>query len=257
MNTQYFFMHKDQLEAMGADVGFDLYCAGHLVWLCAIAAAGTVISGAYKKAGKRRREKTAGIFAVTILVSEILKDIILVANGASIIDYMPLHLCSFAIICMMAHAFCRSGRVKEAAGQMMAYAFFPGATAALLFCNWTLYPFFSFMNIFSFLFHGWIIFYFLMIYRAKEVIPSYRGMWQTALAVAVAAVPVYIFNLIFDTNYLFINEASEGSPLVAVWNIFGERFGQGGYLFGVALLVIAVFHGLFLVYTLLRRCYKH
>ena len=61
-------------------------------------------------------------------------------------------------------------------GQMFAFAFFPGALAALLFCNWTCYPFWNFMNIHSFVFHGWIVCYFVMRYRGGEIRPHYRGL---------------------------------------------------------------------------------
>ena len=71
--------------------------------------------------------------------------------------------------------------------------------------------------------------------------------------IGIIAVPVYIFNHIFETNYLFLNEAQEGSPLVAVWNIFGTRFGQAGYLAGVVLLVVVIFHILYLVYMVMDK----
>lgn len=67
----------------------------------------------------------------------------------------------------------------------------------------------------------------------------------------IVAIPVYIFNLIFDTNYLFLNEASEGSPLVIVWDIFGTRLGGAGYLTGIVLMVLIIFHILYMLYKLL------
>ena len=67
------------------------------------------------------------------------------------------------------------------------------------------------------------------------------------------AFPIIAFNLAFDQNYLFLNEASEGSPLVPVWDIFGTRFGLPGYIVGVLLLVIVVFHILYVVYKLLAN----
>ena len=166
------------------------------------------------------------------------------------IDYLPLHLCSFAIFGLMFDAF---GIKRKITTQMIAFGFFPGAVAALLFCNWTCYPFMNFMCIHSFTFHAWIVIYFVMLYRAGEIKPEYKGIWNTTKVLIVVAVPVVIFNRIFDTNYLFLNEASEGSPLVAVWDIFGTRFGLPGYIAGAILLAIIVFHILFIVYNALEK----
>lgn len=60
--------------------------------------------------------------------------------------------------------------------------------------------------------------------------------------------PIYILNLLIGENYLFLNEASEGSPLVFLWDIFGTRFGAPGYVASFAVLILMVFHVLYLVY---------
>ncbi len=249
-----FFIYEALILEQQLDItGFKLYSPGHLIWLAAIIIAAAIASTGYRRLSSLKKDRTRKFFALAILISEICKDLVLFVVGAPMIKYLPLHLCSYAIICMLAEAFCRRREWRDLAGQMMAYAFFPGAVAALLFCNWTIYPFFTFMNIFSFVFHGWIVIYFVMLYRAGEIRPDYKGLWKTALVIGIIAVPVYIFNHIFGTNYLFINEAQEGSPLVAVWDIFGTRFGQAGYLAGVVILVVIVFHILYFVYMMLDK----
>lgn len=129
----------------------------------------------------------------------------------------------------------------------------PGAMAALLFCNWTEYPFFNFMCIHSFVFHGWIVIYVVMLYAAGEIKADYRGLWTTTAILAVIAVPIYILNLLIDENYLFLNEASEGSPLVFLWDIFGTRFGAPGYVASFAALLLIVFHLLWIVYGVINK----
>ena len=130
------------------DIGFNLYSAGHLVWLAAILAEALIASQLYKKATVRGRIKAKKVFAVAILVSEILKDTVLAVLGANMIEYLPLHLCSFTILIMLLNSY---GHWQNITAQLLAYAMFPGAVAALLFCNWTEYPFFNYMNIHSFL----------------------------------------------------------------------------------------------------------
>ena len=80
---------------------------------------------------------------------------------------------------------------------------------------------------------------------------------MTVGMVALLVPPLFWFNSSFETNFLFINEASEGSPLVPIWNLLGTRFGYPGYLSGCTVLVIVVFHGLYLLYSLLGRREKN
>ena len=142
MNFEYFFIYTALIEERQLDIGFDLYCPGHLIWLCATLIACILISNWYKKKDAQQKTKIKKIFAVALLVSEILKDTWIIIVGAPFIEYLPLHLCSFAIFGLLFDAF---GKRQDITGQMIAYAFFPGATSALLFCNWTEYPFMNYM----------------------------------------------------------------------------------------------------------------
>ena len=250
MNWEYFVIYEQLIEERGLDIGFKLYGMGHLIWLAAIIIGIILWSGYYKTLTARKQAKVRKFFAVAILCSEILKDAILIMGDAPMKGYLPFHLCGLAIFGMLADAFLDFRKIT---GQMLAFAFMPGAAAALLFCNWTEYPFFNFMNIHSFVFHAWIICYVIMIYRNGEVRPSYGGMWKVIGMLGAIAVPILFLDKIIDENYLFVNEASEGSPLVFLWDIFGTRFGEIGYLASYAALVIAVLHVLFVVYTFTNK----
>ena len=52
---------------------------------------------------------------------------------------------------------------------------------------------------------------------------------------------------------MFLNEASEGSPLIPIWNLLWPKFGYPGYIAGGIVLVIVVLHGMYLLYSLLGR----
>ena len=253
MNFEYFFLHEDTLIERNLDIGFELYGVGHLAWLAAITAAVIIYSSHYKKLSQGKRDKVKKFFAVAILLSEIYKDIVILIIKAPIINYLPLHLCSFAIFAMLLDAF---GRKKPLIKQMFAFAFAPGAAAALLFCNWTCYPFFHFMTIHSFVFHGWIIIYFVMQYRSGEVELTYKGLWKSLAIIYACAVPVCLINKAWGTNYMFLNSASEGSPLVILWQIFGPAFSEMGYLLSYAAFAAVVLNVIYLMYMLLGRIFK-
>ncbi len=271
MTFEYFFTNKIEIAEQGLEIGFSLYSAGHLIWLAAIVLAAVLISNYYKsldghgsihirsnavelpgnaRTGSERQRRMRRFFAVALAVSEIVKDLILYFTGFWHAEYLPFHLCGLAIFVLLADAFCERQKLT---GQMIAYAFMPGAAAALLFCNWTEYPFLNFMNIHSFVFHAWIVFYLVMRYRNGEIHPTYRGLWATVSIVMVLVVPLFLFNSHFETNFLFLNEASEGSPLIPIWNLLWPKFGYPGYIAGGIALVITVLHGMYLLYSLLGR----
>ena len=251
MSFEYFWLYTEKAVAEKTNVGFDLYSKGHLIWLLIIAIGIAIMMPIYLKASPAKQLKIRKIFALTLLISEIIKDIIIVIIGAPITAYLPLHLCGYAIFFLLADAFLPKQKVT---GQLIAYAFGPGALAALLFCSWTVLPlFWNFMTIHSFLFHGVIVCYLLMRLADGEIKPDYKGLWISVITMAALAVPAYLVDMKTGYYYMFIYEVQRNSPLEIAWEIFGTRFGKPGYVFGAVLLVTVIFHALYLIYGIFRR----
>lgn len=226
--------------------GFPLYGKGHLVWLAAITLTILIVTINYGKQSEEGKTRIKKFFAWSMIAIELGTDAVHAMYGAPMINYLPLHLCSIAQFAMLIDAYFPKQKVV---GQMMAFAFMPGAVAAELFCSWAMYPVISFVSITSFLFHLLIIGYMVMKYSAGEIVPTYKGLWQSILGLTIIAVPIYFFNQAMGTNYLFINSASPGSPLVPLWNMFGTKYGIGGYIAAYAGLAIIVLHVLYFLYS--------
>ena len=111
-----FFTCEYQILEQGLDIGFHLYAPGHLIWLAAIAAAAFLFSASYRIKDKNERARARKIFAALILLSEIYKDTVLIIMGAPMMQYLPLHLCSFAIFGMLIDAFAPK---QQLMGQML------------------------------------------------------------------------------------------------------------------------------------------
>ena len=249
MNFDYFWYYTERVEREGLHIGFNLYEKGHLTWLLVLAAAAIIVIAVYLRANDKKRGKIRKVMAWSLLIGEIVKDVILVTAGARLIDYLPLHLCGYTIFFMLADVYLKKQKITE---QLMVYALGPGALCALLFCSWTALPVFgNFMTCFSFLFHWVIVTYVIMRLASGGYRPTYKGIWITLLTLAILAVPTYLVDRATDLNYMFIYKVQQNSPLVFIWNIFGTKFGQPGYLVGYALLAIVVFHALYLLYTIL------
>ena len=249
MSFDNFWLYTEEAIKENLNVGFELYSRGHLIWLLALAVGSLIVIPVYLRGSQRRQEKMKKIFALFLLISEIVKDIIIVIIGAPIAAYLPLHLCGYAILFLMIDAFMPK---QKYTGQLIAYAFGPGALSALLFCSWTVLPlFWNFMTIHSFIFHWVIVTYLIMRLANGEIRPDYRGLWISVLTMAALAVPAYLVDMKTGYNYMFIYEVQRNSPLEIVWEIFGVRWGKPGYVIGAMLLVIVIFHALYLIYGIL------
>lgn len=249
---QYFFINKFYIEEEGLDIGFDLYSAPHLIWLALMTLMIVLIVRAYCRTGEAGRDRMRKTIALAMLTMEIIKDAVVIAVGWWNPGYLPFHLCGLAIFAVLADAFWRNQKVT---GQMILFAFMPGALSALLFANWTMYPFFVYMCIHSFVYHALIVAYGSMVFASGEVMPGYKGLWKTLLAVVLCIGPVYGINLLFaehNPNFMFLMEASPGSPLVPVWNLTGPDW----YIPGCVLMVAIVFHVLYGVYCLIAKGMK-
>ncbi len=255
MSFDNFWLYTEKANALKSNVGFELYSKGHLIWLLFLAVCALILIPMYLKAKDSKRLKMRKGFALFLLISEIVKDIIIVIIGAPIAAYLPLHLCGYAIFFLLTDAYLPKQKVT---GQLIAYAFGPGALAALLFCSWTMLPlFWNFMTIHSFIFHGVIVTYLIMRLANGEIKPSYKGLWISVLTMACLAVPAYLVDMKTGYNYMFIYEVQRNSPLEPIWEIFGTRWGKPGYVVGAILLVIVIFHALYLIYGLIGLRRKH
>ncbi len=249
MSFDNFWVYTEQANRENMNIGFELYSRGHLIWLLILAVASLIVVPAYIRSSEHKQAKIRKIFALGLLISEIVKDIIIVIIGAPISAYLPLHLCGYAIFFILMDAFLPKQKIT---GQLFAYAFGPGALAALLFCSWTMLPlFWNFMTIHSFIFHWAIVTYLIMRLADGEIRPDYKGLWISVLTMALLAVPAYLVDMKTGYNYMFIYEVQRNSPLEIAWEIFGTRFGKPGYVFGAVLLIIVIFHALYLIYGIL------
>ena len=61
------------------------------------------------------------------------------------------------------------------------------------------------------------------------------------------AVPIFIFNLIFDTNFMFLMEAEAGNPLY----LFEQMWGN--HLYGFPIIIAAIIVVMYVPVELIRK----
>lgn len=232
---EYFFTPDCLLPA---GVGFSLWDGKHLRWLAIAAAVIVLLCLAYRRASCRGRTVLRVAAGAAILLCELLKDANLLRFGVLDRWYLPLHLCSLAVFFSFYHCL----RPGKTVGNFLYSTCAPGALFALLFPDWTACPAFSYHSIVAFTVHTLLVAYPLMQVCGGDLRPEARQLPRCFGILLALAVPVYLFDRAFHTNYMFLLQPSPGSPLE--W--FAAWLGNPGYLLGYLPMTAAVWGLLYL-----------
>ncbi len=136
--------------------------------------------------------------------------------------------------------------------KLMAFAFLPAAIMALAFPTVTAYPPISFYTIHQFVMHAGIVAYIVAKYVAGEIRPRYTDLWISVLLISVIALQIYLIDLKFEANFMFLTNHSGNPVLKLMWDISG---GDGGLVYVAALVafITLVLHIVFVIYVLIGR----
>jgi len=145
---------------------------------------------------------------------------------------------------------------NEKVGEVLYGLGLPGYFAALLFPDWTMFPFFNFYGLHSWIIHALLVSFTLMLLLTGEIRPHAKNMVYVLAFAIIIAIPIYVINVILGTNFLFINAGSPGSPLEVLVNFFGTPW----FILPYFLLVILIIGLLYVPWyvrdrKIERRCY--
>ncbi len=232
----YFWTHQYELPPGS---GYAHGSAAHLLSIALVAAA--VVACLCRTAGVRKR--MVRIIPLLLLVMEIFKDLYLVRTGYFGVGYLPLHLCSMGIPVFLLAVY--GGRARAFFTEIAMILILPGSIFAILFPDWNMYPVWNFMNLYSWVWHGLLVLFPLLIRSGWK--SDIRNLWKPLTFLAAVVPPVYLFDRRYDCNYLFINWPPEGTPLEWLAGFMGVP----GYLAGYAVLALAVIAAAYFIYYLI------
>ena len=222
-----FFLTK---ETAPNGVGFSTFGRTHLIWLSVIAIVCILAIFIYNKLNSQKRKIMRIIIGIIIILYEIIKDIVAVIIGDFGIGHLPLHLCGINILLIGFDLLKHTKTVRN----FIYYFCIPGALLALIFPNWTVLPCMNFFHIHSFLIHGLLVLYPLLLVCGKEIKPEIKMMPKCILLLVCMAIPIYFVNLAFDTNFMFLMDPEIGNPL----GLFKKYLGS--HLWGFPILLPVV-----------------
>lgn len=233
----------DTVETVADGVGFSHYDGLHLTWLAIFLIAVMLNCVWYRKADSANRKRWNKTVASLIVLDEIFKMVMLTIGGRYTLGYLPLHLCSINIFIVAIHAW----KPSKTLGSFLYTVCIPGALAALLFPSWSALPLGNFMHIHSFTIHILLAMYPIVLAVNGEIEVSIRYVPKCLLMLLCMAVPIYIFNIFFDTNYMFLMKADDGNPL----KVFEQLWGN--HLYGFPILIAAIIAVMYIPVEIIRK----
>ena len=184
--------------------------------------------------------------SATLMISEILKLIALPHAGASVINNLPLEVCSFAGYAILFDSLYPTNKVVP---MMLLTLFLPAAIMALIFPTTTRLPAFNFFTIHQFVFHALIIAYVLMRFINKEWTLTYHGLWMSIIKVIILATIIYTIDTIFDRNFFFLRGAEGNAALEAIKKLSQNNI---GYTLGLVCFAIISVHIFFIIFKIIE-----
>lgn len=270
---RYFWMEGRDLPD---GIGFGLFTWKHFLALACCAAGIVILCRSFLRCTREGQEKFLKATAVALLLGNIARDIFLTIRGRMSVDYLPLHLCSFAIFVYLLHAFLpdlyrlfcsrkrsggsnsgrrqikpfeqsRAARFREALGEIGFVLLMPGTICALIFPDWTRYPIWNFMSLHSFIWHAVLVAYPMMLYLSHRIHPTLRHYWYPILYLCIVTPPTAVFNALTGCNYLFIMRPLPNTPQEWLVDLMGPYW-RVGYALVVAGVVLAVYLIIFILH---------
>ena len=220
----------DTVDTIPDGVGFAHFGRLHILWLVATLLATILCCVWYKRATAEKRNIWKKAIAILIVLDEIFKMVMLTIGGRYTVGYLPLHLCSINIFVVAIHAW----KPNKTMGNFLYTVCIPGALAALLFPSWSQLPLGNFMHIHSFTIHALLAMYPIVLAVNSEIEVRIALVPKCLLMLVCMAVPVYVFNVLFDTNFMFLMEADPSNPLY-----FFEQL-WGNHLYGFPVIITGV-----------------
>ena len=228
----YFWKQQDDIPA---GMGYELFGPVHLLCVAVTVLAVIALILSARKAKEKSQRRFLKALPVFMVILEIFKDCFLISVHRFGVWYLPLHFCSIGIFIFLLREYLPVDKLKEILGEIAFMLILPGSVAALFFADWTIYyPVWNFMNIYSYIWHGLLVLYPVMIYIRREIRPSIKHIHWNLIFLCLAVPPIYVFDKHFDVNYFFVNRPVHDSPLEWIASFMGNP----GYLVGYAVLAL-------------------
>ncbi len=196
---------------------------------------------------EKAKRRTIIVAAISINAIEIFKIIILCIRSGNalgtILETLPLFLCSIMLIALPLAAFTK-GKLKEASLDLVLIFGFIGGTLGTIGAahNYNMYPVLSIDNLTGAITHCIAAFSSIFIGITRMASLKTNNMWIAITFLLSVATLAQIANLTIPYNYMFL-EGDEGTPYTIVTTIVnGNLILYKIFIVGLLVLLIIIFY---------------
>lgn len=242
-----FLAKPGEYEACG------MYTIGHLI-LLTITIIGISIAIKFTK-NKSKEQVTKIIKNITVFlwILEIIKIIfnLWAGNVSNPNTYIPLYFCSMILYAGILSGFCK-GKLKHIGDVFISTGAMIAGIIFLLSPNTSLttYPIFHYISIQSFILHGSMVYLGMLVNVTNYINIKGRDIIDYSGLMLFISLIAYIFNLIFDSNLMFISKNFPGTPIEILYNI-------SGVLFTPIMVILQATGPFYVVYGIKSIVYKY
>lgn len=199
----------DTTETIPSGVGFAPFGPCHLAWLAGFILFLVAGSALYRKLAPHGRKRMRLALSAAIVADELLKMVTLFLGGNYSADYLPLHLCSINIFMIAWHAV----RPNKTLDNFLYTVCMPAAIFPLLTPAWFSLPPANLMHIHSFTIHILLAGYPILLLIGGDIKPDPKYLPKSLLLLCGLALVALGANLTLGTNFMYLMEGPEGTPL--------------------------------------------
>ncbi len=244
---EYFWKQQNDIPQ---GMGYPLFGKEHILSTAITLLIVVIFICIFRKQSNKTQSRILKFIPIFLVLLETFKDLFLVSVGRFGRWYLPLHVCSMGIYIFLLSEFFPWKNAKQVFGEIALVLIMPGALAALIFPDWTVfYPVLNFINLYAYVWHGMLVLYPLLLLIKREVHPSVKHIHYILLFLCVVVPPIYLFDKIYNVNFFFVNWPETDTPLA--W--FASFMGNPGYLLGYGILALIV---ILIVYLILAVYYR-
>ena len=244
---KYFWLEKSLLPQ---EMGYELFSSKHIISLLILLAINIVLYSAFCRLEGKKQDIFLKVCALTLPVVEVFKIIVLIIEGVFDAQYFPLYLCSIGIFIFPVATFVKKKMVSEYAAETGLLMVIPGSVMALLFPNWIgFYQPFSFLSIYSYLWHGLIILIPICMWKKGMAVIKAESIIHSFVVLAILLPIVLICDQFFYQNYWFLERPDLNNPFLFIY----EQYGYTMYITCIILLAFVMCSLSFGVFSFLQK----
>lgn len=239
------FANIGEYEACG------IFTKGHFI-LITITIIAIIIALKYSiKKSKEDIHNIIRYLTIVILIMEILKIIYNIKHN-SIYDvdtYIPLYYCSILLYAGVLSSFGKT-ILKKIGDVSLATGVAIGGIVFIIYPSTSLpiYPAFHILSIYSFLFHGVMIYLGILVNKTKYVELKKEDIKYFASLIGTMSVIALVINKFFNSNLMFISNNFENNPIEILYKLT-----NGGVLYSFIMIIAQMIIPFYISYYIIRK----